>query len=169
MEPWVSRNNPGSQLALALGCTAVGLLFLYLVPGSLAENIRHLSFSGSRANTSAAFLLGLMLACTGLAGLFTSGSQTVTVDPQKRRITIADSSHFRKTTRIIRFDEIREVGIGFLGKRSNGVRFYYLALTLGNGENYSLFAPGRFYPGASDRAIVAGWQRRLEGYLVARH
>ncbi len=166
MEPWVSRNSPGSQLALALGCTAVGLLFLYLVPGSVADNVRHISFSGDKANITAAFLLGVMLLCIGISALLASGAQTVTVDPERRRITIEDSNRFRKTTRTIRFDEIRAVGIGFLGKRSNGVRFYYLSLTLNHGENYSLFAPGRFYPGSSDRAVVVSWQQRLEGYLA---
>jgi hypothetical protein len=33
------------------------------------------------------------------------------------------------------------------------------------GEEYPLFAPGRFYDGASDRSIVEGWKLRLEKYV----
>jgi hypothetical protein len=42
---------------------------------------------------------------------------------------------------------------------------YYLVLKLRNGEEYPLFAPGRFFQGASDRSVVEGWRRRLEDYL----
>jgi hypothetical protein len=38
-------------------------------------------------------------------------------------------------------------------------------LTLKGGEEYPLFSPGRFFEGATDRSIVAGWKERLEQYL----
>ena len=61
--------------------------------------------------------------------------------------------------------EIREVTVGYQGRSSNHVRTYYLRLTLRNGREYSLFAPGRFYPGASDRSVVEEWRSRLERYV----
>jgi hypothetical protein len=42
------------------------------------------------------------------------------------------------------------------------VTIYYLALKLRSGEKYPLFAPGRFFPGASDRSTVEAWRQRLE-------
>ncbi len=44
---------------------------------------------------------------------------------------------------------------------------YYLVSKLTNGQEYPLFAPGRFYPGASDRATVESWRRRLQEYMTA--
>jgi hypothetical protein len=58
------------------------------------------------------------------------------------------------------------VSIGSLGKKSNFVQTYYLVLKLANGQEYPLFAPGRFYPGASDRATVESWRERLQGYMT---
>jgi hypothetical protein len=55
--------------------------------------------------------------------------------------------------------------LGYLGKRSNFVTWYYLVLKLRSGEEYPLFSPGRFFKGGSDRSTVAGWRQRLEGYL----
>src|SRR6266850_365569 len=57
------------------------------------------------------------------------------------------------------------VGIGYLGRRSTRVTWYYLVLSLKGGEEYSLFSPGRFFEGGTDRSIVAGWKQRLEQYL----
>ncbi len=59
--------------------------------------------------------------------------------------------------------------MGFLDKRSNFVRNYYLVLHLRDGKDYPLFAPGRFWNGASDKATVEGWRQRLETYLAASH
>jgi hypothetical protein len=42
------------------------------------------------------------------------------------------------------------------------VTIFYLVLKLRNGEEYPLFAPGRFFEGASDRSTVEGWRQRLE-------
>jgi len=34
-----------------------------------------------------------------------------------------------------------------------------------DGEECALFAPGRFYRGLSDRAVVEGWRQRLDAML----
>lgn len=93
------------------------------------------------------------------------GSQSVVVDPQAREITIEDKNLFGTKRRKIRFIEITGTGVGFLGKKSNFTTFYYVLLQLRNGEEYSLFAPGRFYKGATNRSVVEGWRQRLESYI----
>ena len=123
------------------------------------------NFSVSGTNAMAGFLLGVLLLLIGVAGFLVGGRQTVVVDPKARRITIEDSNRFRPKKRSIPFSDIVGISIGYLGKRSNFVTWYYLVLTLRNGEEYPLFSPGRFFAGGSDKSIVAGWKQRLEEYL----
>jgi hypothetical protein len=156
MEQWKSKSSPGKQTGAAIGCTVVGAV--------LAYGFRDFSWSGM-SNSLSGFLLGILLLVIGVAGLVTRGKQIVTVDPAGRVITIEDKSSAGTKKRVIRFNEIAGTGIGFLGKKSNFARCYYLVLELRNGEEYSLFAPGRFYPGASNKAVVEGWRQRLETYL----
>lgn len=156
MEPWVSRSRPGTQLAIAIGATVVGLLIMYGARG----------FHTGGQNVLAGFLLGVMLLLIGLAAAVVSGPQTVTVDPRIRRIEVDDSYLVGTRKRSIAFSEVRDVSIGFLGKSSNYARTYYLVLHLVDGREYPL-APGRFYEGASDRSVVEGWRQRLEEYLSA--
>jgi hypothetical protein len=152
---WISRSHPGKQYLVSVGCLVVGLV--------LFVGFRDYRLAGG--NAVAGFYLGMLLAAIGMASLLTTGKQSVLVDPQKRRITIEDARPMSTRKRVIAFSEILDINIGYLGKRSNFVGFYYLRLSLANGEEYPLFAPGRFFAGASDRAVVAGWQRRLQGYL----
>ncbi len=155
MTVWKSQSNAGKQLLLACACAAVGLVLMIGFRGFAAIN----------SNEGAGFLLGALLLLIGVPGLILTGRQTVLVDPRARRITVEDSNRFRTTTRHIPFGDIEGVSIGFLGKKSNFVSYYYLVLKLRSGGEYSLFAPGRFFEGASNRATVAGWKRRLETYL----
>lgn len=155
MDLWTSQNSPGRQTAVSAVCGVVGFV--------LAIGFRDFGDAGHDA--LAGFLLGMLLLVVGVAGLLVSGTQTIVVDPGARRITIEDSNRLRSRQRSIPFGDVVDIGIGFLGKRSNFVTFYYLELRLRSGEKYALFAPGRFFPGASDRSTVAGWKRRLEEYL----
>ena len=68
--------------------------------------------------------------------------------------------------RVIDFADIAEVRLGYLGKSSNLVNFYFLQLWLADGSDYPLFAPGRFYAGTSNRATVDAWRTRLIGMLA---
>jgi len=152
---WISRSNPGKQYLVSVGCLVVGLILF-------------VSFRDYRAvggNAVAGFYLGMLLALIGMASFLTTGRQSVLVDPQKRRISIEDIRPMSTKKRDIAFNDVIEISIGYLGKRSNYVNCYYLRLSLANGEEYPLFAPGRFFAGASDRSVVAGWQRRLQGYI----
>ena len=116
----------------------------------------------------AGFLLGVLLLVIGAAGLLVSGTQTVIVDPALRRIVVEDKTVFSgRKRREIAFGEVTGISIGYLGKKSNFVQTYYLVLKLTNGQEYSLFAPGRFYQGTNSRATVETWRQRLQEYLSA--
>jgi len=155
MDVWTSQGNPRQQMAAALACIVIGVV--------LAIGFR--DFGNSGANAFAGFLLGLLLLVIGVAGFLVCGEQTVIVDPRTRQVTIEDTNRFHSKKRLISFSDITGIHIGYLGKRSTYVTRYYLILKLRNGENYTLFAPGRFYEGSSDRAVVMGWKKRLEDYL----
>lgn len=155
MEVWKSQSNYGKQLTLSLGCLVVGLVLM----GAFRD------FHGSGNNALAGFALGGLLFGLGVWNVLVNGKQTVVVEPVSRRILVEDFCLFASKRRAISFAEVGSVGIGYLGKKSNGVTWYYLVLKLTNGEEYALFAPGRCYEGGSDRAVVASWRRRLEEYL----
>ena len=155
MDVWTSQSNPGKQAVLSALCSVAGVV--------LAIAFR--DFRDSGTNSLAGFLLGVLLLFIGVAGFLVSGKQTVVVDPKARRITIEDANRYCAKKRSIPFSEVRGISIGYLGKRSNYVAWYYLVLKLRSGEEYSLFSPGRFFEGASDRSTVEGWKRRLEEYL----
>ena len=156
MDQWRSESSPGKQTAAAIGCTVVGLI--------LAYGFRDFSGPGL-SNTMAGFLLGILLLVIGIAGLVVRGKQSVVVDPRAKEITIEDKNLFGTKRRKIRFFEIAGTAVGFLGKESNLTTFYYVLLRLRSGEEYSLFAPGRFYKGATNRSVVEGWRQRLEAYM----
>ena len=151
MEVWISHIKPRQQTALAIGCTIVGALILYGARG----------FQTLNSNAGAGFLLGL-----GIAAFLVSGRQSVIIDPTKRTIRIDDEGRLGRKSHTLRFDDIADIGIGYLGKKSNYVTWYYLNLKLKNGKEYPLFAPGRFYEGGSDRSVVEGWRDRLRGYIA---
>ncbi len=155
MDQWKSESNPVNQTILSLACAAVGLLMM----------IGFRDFGNLGTNGKAGFLLGLLLLLIGIPGFLLSGRQTVAIDPGTRRIIIRDSNRFHTKTRTILFTDIVGVSIGYLGTKSNFVTCYYLVLKLRSGEDYPLFAPGRFFEGASDKSVVTGWKRRLEEYL----
>jgi len=152
MGPCVSRSRPGAQLALAVGATVVGACLAFCFRG----------FRSDGENALAGFMLGVLLLAIGISGIVASGRQTVTVDPKSRRITVNDRYLFGTRSRVIAFQEIGDITIGYLGKASNYVQHYYLVLHLANGSEYALFAPGRFFEGSSSRSTVESWRERLQ-------
>ncbi len=156
MEVWVSYSNAGKQIVLSVGCALVGLI---LVIGFRDFNV----LDGE--NALAGFLLGALLLVIGVVGALTSGKQTVTIEPERRCIIVEDKTSLSVKMREIAFHDIVDIRVGFLGKKSNYVQFYYLLLKLRNGESYPLFAPGRFYRGSSDRPTVVSWKEKLARYI----
>jgi hypothetical protein len=155
MDVWTSQSNSGKQTMLSVACAVVGL--------ALAIGFRN--FNGFGTNVMAGFFLGVLLLVIGVVGFLASGKQTIVIDPKARRVTIEESNRFGTKKRIILFSDVVGVSIGYLGKRSSFVTWYYLVLELNNGEEYPLFSPGCYFEGGSDRTIVASWKRRLEDYL----
>jgi hypothetical protein len=155
VDVWTSQSNPGKQAVLSVLCSVAGVV--------LAIAFR--DFRDSGTNALAGFLLGVLLLLIGVAGFLVSGKQTVVVNPKARCITIEDANRYCAKKRSIPFSDVLGISIGYLGKRSSYVTWYYLVLKLRSGEEYSLFSPGRFFEGASDRSTVEGWKRRLEEYL----
>jgi hypothetical protein len=124
-------------------------------------------FRSGGENEMAAFGLGILLAALGVGGVATTGLQTVTVDPRYRRIDVRDITVLGTKSTAIAFAQITQISIGYLSKASNYAQTYYLILHLVDGREYPLFAPGRFYAGASARSTVEGWRDRLETYMRA--
>lgn len=150
------ESNPAKQTALLWACVLAGLVLV----------IGFRNFSGpGLTNSVAGFLLGLLLLLIGIAAFLVNGKQTIIVDPESRVIVVEDANRFGTKTRRIAFSDIVRIGLGYLGKKSNHVNFYYLFLKLKSGEEYPLFAPGRFYSGTSDRTVMESRRRRLEESL----
>lgn len=155
MDSWTSENNPVKQTLLSVGCSVVGL--------ALIAGFR--DFSMQDTNSLAGFLLGLLLLGIGVSAFLAMGKQTIVIDPKTRRIVVEERKRFRTKKRLISFSDVVETHIGYLGKRSNLVNFYYIILKLRSGEAYPLFSPGYFFEGGADRSVMEDRRRRLEEYL----
>jgi hypothetical protein len=156
MDSWKFESNPGKQTALSLACIAVGLI--------LAIGFRHFDGSGM-TNSLAGFLCGLLLLLIGVSAFLVSGKETIVVDTQMRRIVVEDKNKFGIKRKLIRFSDIIDTGIGYSGKKSSWINFYYIILKLRSGEEYPLFSPGRFHDGGSDRSIMESRRQRLENCI----
>lgn len=156
MDSWKFESNPGKQTALSLVCIAAGT--------ALAVGFRHFDGSGM-TNSLAGFLCGLLLLLIGIPGFLLTGKQTIVIDPRLRCIIVEDQNRFETKKRVIHFSEITDTGIGYVGKKSNFVDFYYIVLELKSGEKYPLFSPGRFHEGGSDRSVMESRRQRLENCI----
>jgi hypothetical protein len=156
MAPWRFESNPGKQTALSLACLAAGIVFMIV--------FRHFDGTGM-TNSLAGFLLGLLLLLIGISAFLVRGKQTIVVDPRMRHIVVEDTNLFGTKKRLVPFSDIVHTGIGYLGKKSSFVNFYYINLKLRSGEEYPLFSPGRFFDGGSDRSVMEDRRQRLEEYI----
>lgn len=156
MEIWKSESDKNKQTALIVGCVIAGILLIYLSYNYYGSDIN---------NAGSGFVLGIILIFIGLYAFFSGKKQIITVDPNNRQIVVENISCLRNKKRLLKFNEIADIAIGYLGKKSNYVNFYYLVLKLKNGEEYSLFSPGYFYNGSLHKEIVEGWRERLWGYI----
>ena len=155
MQKWVSHSSFIKQTALAIGAVVVGLVLMF--------GFRHFQGNGD-------MLAGLpsRRAPAGHRRRRPGGRRHADRDgrPRVRRIVVDDRTLLGAKTREIAFAEIRDISIGYQGKKSNFVQTYYLVLKLTSGSDYPLFAPGRFYAGASSRSTVEGWRQRLQQYMA---
>jgi hypothetical protein len=156
MEKWISHSSPTKQALASITMAAVGLLMVYLTrdfgPVAMTDKF-------------CAFLLGLLLLVVGAAGIAATGVQTIVIDPKLRRIEVTDKTVFGIKNQVIFFHDIVRISIGAVGKRSNNVMFYFLRLERRNAPVFSLFAPGRFFEGSSNREVVEDWRCRLQEYI----
>jgi hypothetical protein len=153
MEIWRSENSPNKQTAISLIFTIIGLILIVLC--------RDFINSGSAGET-AGFALGILVFFVSGYYILVSGKQVVIIDPNKRCIIVEDNNRFGSKARVIEFQNIADVRIGWIGKKTT-FYYYFLLLKLKNGENYPLF--NQYYPGSFDRTTVESWKTKLENYL----
>ncbi len=156
MDMWVTKSNPFKQwvLVMLVGCAGVALMIATHPTGML-----------TRSSNSEAFMLGALLAGIAVVSLFSSDLyQTVTVDPNMRRIVIESRGVFAKKELVIPFDTIKDVRITYLGKRSNYVGAYYPTLILADGQEQALFFPA-YFDGRGSEQIAQDRRDRLNSYL----
>ncbi len=156
MEKVIFVSDPVKQTMLAGGCAVAGAALM--IGSRLLEG-------AASSNSLAAMLLGLLLLVIGIAAYLRGGKQTITIDPAARNIVVEETNRLGTKSRVIGFGQIADTGIGFVGRTSTYVTFYYIILRLRSGENYTLFGPGRFFQGASDRSLMEQRRQLLEQFL----
>jgi hypothetical protein len=156
MDSCMFESNPRWQTALAWACTAAGV--------ALAAAAYHGGVLAT-GNGQAGFLLGVLLIVIGVCALFATGKQTIVIDRRSRLITVEDINRFSRQKRLIHFADIVGTAIGYLGRRSTYVTMYFVILKLKTGEEYALFAPGRFFAGSANRAVMESRRQTLEEWL----
>lgn len=119
------------------------------------------------SNAQAGFWFGMLLLALGGLTLVANARQSIVVDAQRREIRIEDRRLSGRQLRRIPFADVQDVELAHLRTRKQNTIRYFIQLQLRSGEAYALFAPERVYAGASDPAVVAGWQARLKALLAA--
>jgi hypothetical protein len=155
MQPWRIESNPVKQAILTAVVLVVGIVLVY--------GFRNFDDSGF-TNSLAGFLLGVLLLLISIPALIFMGTQAITVDPKVRCIFIEDVNRFRVKQRRIAFSDILDVFVGTAGKRSNGMRNYYIVLRLKSGKTQRLFADS-FYDGRFSRSVTESRCQRLQQLL----
>ena len=97
MEIWKIESNPIKQMLMSCLISIVGLVF---VIGLRNANIH------ASSNTMAGYLLGWLLIVIGIASILAFSKQYITVDPEKRNITIEDINILGNKVVNLSFDEI---------------------------------------------------------------
>ena len=155
MEIWTTESNPVKQSILSWAIVVVGLILVY--------GFRNFDVSGF-TNSLAGFLLGILLVLIGVPAVLMVGKQTITVDPKIRQILIEDESRFGTKKKIIPFNEIVDLHVSSLGRRSEGTVSYYVSLKMTSGKTLPLFFPA-YYEGRWDRSVAESRCSRIQSYL----
>lgn len=93
-----------------------------------------------------------------------SGTRTVVVDPDTRKILIADSGRFGQRTRTIPFGEVADVRVGEFGDNEGGSKSYDVMIQLKDGKEVSLFR-GAVFDGLFNKSIMQERCDRIKEYL----
>ena len=156
MPTWETHNHSRQQTLLSVGCIVVGLLLVGWLHDAAPDG----------SNAQAGRWFGILLLVLGIATLVAHARQSVVVDPQLREIRIEDRRLWGRALRRIPFADVQDVQVAYLRTHTHTSIRYFLQLQLRDDETYALFAPERVYAGASDPAVVAGWQTRLKACLA---
>jgi len=154
MEPTTIKSKPGLQKIISVSLTISGLFIITILINKLGN---------LNSDELAGFLLGCLIFTIGIVNLIINASQEICIDPNLRRITIKTVNNFKSKEEIIHFDEIKNIEIIYLGKKSNFTNFYYLKLLLNNDKTYILFSPGNFH--ISNRQEIEEWKSKIEKYI----
>ena len=129
MEIWKSENEIKNQVLLSSVISIVGLILIFFASNSDSDN------------GCTGFFLGVLLFVLGLIGALFVSKQIVSIDSDARLILIEEKGLLVTRRHQIDFDEIADVLIGYIGKKTNMVEFYYLILKLKNGQEIPVFKP----------------------------
>ena len=144
MEIWKIESNPIKQLIMSCLISIVGLIFVI--------GLRNADIHAS-SNIMAGYLLGWLLLLIGIASILAFTKQYITVDPIKRCITIEDINVLGSKIITLSFDEIIDIRVAEIGKRSNYTVTYYVSLRLKSGKTFPLFFPA-YYDGRWDVSVA---------------
>lgn len=149
MGVWTSQSRPALQRIAAIGIGAAGGL-LVIAAGHDGPGDRR-----------AAFWLGVLLLGLAVTAVASAGRQSVVVDPQHGIVTVTSRTMFGERHRVMALADISDIRLQRVGTASGGIVFYSLDVRLRGGGRVTLFAPGRFFPGSTNRTTVSGWRERL--------
>ncbi len=150
---WVEESKKGREFFMGFGLLLFGCLFLWKT-----WDVRNMS-----DNYYAAFLLGWFLFGLGFFSVLFAREQKITINSIERKIEIEDKIRFGSSVKVIRFTEIKEVGIGRIGSHANFTNFYHLRIHLKNGKVVPLFMG--MYEDVMDRDGLTAKKERLESLV----
>lgn len=149
-ESWVEKSARGREFFMGFGLLLLGFFFLWKT-----WDVRNVS-----DNYYAAFLLGWMLFGLGFFSVLFAREQRITIDAIGKKIEIENKTKFSNSVQVIRFAEIKEIGIGRIGSHANFTNFYHLRLHLKNGKVIPLFVG--MYEDVMDKDALQNKKDRLE-------
>lgn len=155
MEIWKIESNPIKQMIMSCLISIIGLIFVIY--------LRNADIHAS-SNVMAGYLLGWLLLIIGIASIIAINKQYITVDPEKRCIIIEDINLLGSKIITLSFDEIIDVQVAEIGKRSNYTVTYYVLLKLKSGKTFPLFFPA-YYNGRWDASVAENRCSRLKVYI----
>jgi hypothetical protein len=154
METWQEKSHHGNQIIISVLSAIVGFILIVKFYSSVDFN---------DIGSAPGFMLGIFIFVLGMYLLIMDSNQEIIIDPGERLIKINNTNRFHTKNKTIAFDEIADIKIGYLGKKTNFIENYYLVLILKNDKECSLFGPG-FY-GINKKYLAQERKDRLWKYL----